>query len=802
MRRATLLAAILIIQGAWPASGGDTSFFEAKIRPVLIERCYRCHAVETGKAKGGLTLDTRDGVRKGGDTGPAVVPGKPDESLLLAAIRYHDDALKMPPKAVDRLDAAQIADFERWIKEGAEDPRASAPVVASKATNLVQAARTYWAFQPIADPSPPAVRDASWLWNDIDRFVLAGLDAKGLAPAPDADRRTLIRRVTFDLTGLPPTPEEVDAFEADRTPGAFEAVVDRLLASRSYGERWGRHWLDLVRYADTSGCNADFPVPQSAKYRDYVIDAFNRDKPYDRFLREQLAGDLLPARTDGERRDGIVATGYLAIARRFGSHNEEFHLTIDDEIDNLGKVVLGLSVSCARCHDHKFDPILQRDYYALYGIFASTKHAFAGTELPRNPKDFVALGGPEEERTLKALEREVIAVERKDQRLLEEKAKAPAKTDKTPPGTRTRDVVTAEYEVARLALRKVRIECARIDKAYAVSEGTVADTQIHKKGNPKDRGETVRRGFLAALGGQSLPPDANGSGRLELAGWLTDPKNPLTPRVMANRIWQGHFGRGIVASLSDFGIRGERPSHPELLDWLASRFLADGWSIKAMHRRLVLSHAYAMASEGDPYAGTLDPNNAMLSHISRRRLSAEEIRDAMLAVSGRLDRSVPGPHPFPRETDWYFTQHNPFVAVYESSHRSVYLMQQRIKKHPFLEVFDGADPNVTTADRPLSTTALQALFLMNDPFAHAQADALAGRLLESQPDERGRIDLAHRLLFSRPATAEDLALARAYLEDARTKLAATDIPDARRDRAALASYARVLLSSNEFLHVD
>jgi hypothetical protein len=802
MRRATRLAAILVILAEWPALGGDTSFFEAKIRPVLVERCYTCHALATGKAKGGLTLDTRDGLRKGGDTGLAVVPGKPDESLLVAAIRYHDVNLKMPPKAVDRLNTAQVADFERWIKEGAEDPRTSAPAAVPTNTDLVRAARTYWAFQPIADPMPPAVRDPSWIWNDVDRFVLAGLEAKGLAPAPDADRRTLIRRITFDLTGLPPTPEEVDGFVADPAPGAFEAVVDRLLASQSYGERWGRHWLDLARYADTSGCTADFPVPQSAKYRDYVIDAFNRDKPYDRFLREQIAGDLLPARTEAEQRDGIVATGYLAIARRFGSHNEEFHLTIDDEIDNLGKVVLGLSVSCARCHDHKFDPILQRDYYALYGIFASTKHAFAGTELPRNPKDFVALGGPEEARTLRALEREVIVVERKVERLAEEKGKAPAKSDKTPPGTRTRDVVTAEHEAARAALRKLRIDCAKIDKAYAVSEGTVADSPIHKKGNPKERGDTVRRGFLAALGGQSLPADAVGSGRLELAGWLTDPKNPLTPRVMANRIWQGHFGRGIVASPSDFGIRGERPSHPELLDWLASRFHAEGWSIKALHRRIVLSHAYAMASEGDSYAGTVDPNNAMLSHVSRRRLSAEEIRDAMLAVSGQLDPSVPGPHPFPPETDWYFTQHRAFVAVYESSHRSVYLMQQRIKKHPFLEVFDGADPNATTADRPLSTTALQALFLMNDPFAHAQADALAGRLLESQADERGRVDLAHRLLFARPASADDLAIARSYLDDARAKLASTEIPESRRGRAALASYARVLLSSNEFLHVD
>ena len=802
-----------------PASAGDSAFFEAKIRPILAERCYSCHGAISGKAKGGLTLDTRDGIRKGGANGPAVVPGLPDESLILAALKGEDEAAPMPPTAEGRLTSDQVADFERWIKEGAEDPRdvvtqsagTPKPGASTGEPDLrdpAVASKAFWAYLPVADPTPPPVRDAAWPRNEVDRFLLAAIEAKGLTPAPDADRRTLLRRVTFDLIGLPPTPEEVDAFLAEpgSTPEALARVVDRLLASPRYGERWGRHWLDLVRYADTSGCNSDYPIPQAARYRDWVIASLNVDLPYDKFLARQVAGDLLPAASPAEHAEGTIATGYLAIARRFGSQVNEGHLTIDDQIDNLGKVALGLSISCARCHDHKFDAIPQKDYYALYGILNSTRLTFPGIEVQQHPRDFVALGPASDAEALKAYETEVFEVEKTINRLKREvktaagvaKSGAAAK-----PGARPVEELRAELKTKSDRLRELEKNPPAIDKAYAAAEGKPRDAKIHKKGDPNRTGDEVRRGFLAVLGGQSLSEASTGSGRLELAAWLTDRANPLVARVMANRIWAGHFGRGIVASPNDFGMRGDRPSHPELLDWLASRLVNDGWSLKSLHRRIVLSHAYATAAEGDPKASEVDPNNALVSHAARRRLSAEEIRDALLAVSGQLDTTPPGNHPFPPEHTWRFTQHSPFVASYETNHRSVYLMQQRLRKNPYLDLFDGADPNATTPNRPTSTTPLQALYFLNDPFAHAQAKAFADRLVTEDPaGEAAQVERAYRLLLGRVAEPDEVALAIAYLDESRRTLADAGTPEADRSRAALASYARVLLSGNEFLHVD
>jgi cytochrome c553 len=712
-----LLCALSVHALAADQAGADV--FEKKIRPVLAARCFTCHTGNTPRA--GLHLDSALATR-----------GVIDSGKLMSAIR-RDGKLKMPPDAP--LPSDQVADFEAWIKMGAPDPRTEK---AAPAYNFDEA-RKFWSFQPVKDPAPPAVAEPAWNKTAVDRFVKFKLEEKKLTPLGTASKRVLIRRATFDLTGLPPTPEEVAAFVADTSADAFDKVIDRLLASPQYGERWGRHWLDLVRYADTSGCNADFPVPDAYRYRNWVIHAFNDDKPYDQFLREQLAGDLMASKDDEDRNAKIVATGYLAIARRFGSSNAEFHLTIDDTIDNVGKAMLGLSVSCARCHDHKFDPIPARDYYAMYGIFKSTKYAFPGTEIYPHARDFISLGSKPAADRLKSYQEELAELDRRIQAFNDMKeGKDLTKEERDKEIRRMKDrIIVMEHDPPKSP------------KAYAVSDGTSANSKIQLKGEPGHLGEEAPRGFLTVLGGQTLPADEKGSGRRELAQWITDPANPLTARVMVNRIWQHHFGQGIVASPNDFGARGDRPVNPELLDWLASRFRESGYSVKAMHRLIMRTRAYRMASGANEADTLIDSKNEYLWRFDRRRLDAEEIRDAMLDVAGDLDPSMGGAQPFPPETSFRYTQHVQFFAVYDTRRRSVYLMQQRLKRHPFLDTFDGADPNASTPARVAEETSLQALAMLNDAFVDEQADLLAVRAGMAYSTEAERIAYAYRLSFGR-----------------------------------------------------
>ncbi|MGE3819163.1 MAG: DUF1549 and DUF1553 domain-containing protein, partial [Isosphaeraceae bacterium] len=655
--------------------------------------------------------------------------------------------------------------------------------------------RERWSFQKPVPPRVPSVKNPAWPRGDVDRFLLAKLESQGLRPAPEASRSTLIRRLTFDLTGLPPTPEEVDAFLADSSPDAYERVVERLLASPHHGERWGRHWLDVVRYADTSGCNGDFPIPEAFRYRNYVISSVNADKPYDQFLREQIAGDLLPSRSEDQRYEQLIATGYLAISRRFSSVAEEFHLTLDDTIDNLGKAVLGLSVSCARCHDHKFDPIPQTDYYALYGIFESTRFAFPGTEIYRHQQDFVPLV-PEARREgelkpfltrMAEIDAEILAVY--------------TKIEVTDTG-KEKNALKGRWE----SLKKERDELVKslpaFEKAYAVSEGTPTDTRLQVKGDPKKLGEPVPRGFLQILGGQVVPSGSSGSGRESLADWLTDPSNPLTARVFVNRVWAHHFGQGLVRSVNDFGTRGQLPSHPELLDDLALRFVESGWSVKTLQRRIVLSSAYRMGSVDDPQAALIDPENTLLWTFPGRRLDAEEIRDAMLLVSGALERGPGGKHPFPPEITWRYTQHKPFIDDYPSQRRSVYLMQQRYRLQPFLATFDGADTNVSTGERKASTTPQQALFALNSPFVQEQAERWADRLLRDFSSQADRITRAYRVALGRPPTDDEVEVGLDFLREIEPPLKAAGIAGAAVPRAALVSYLRALMGGNEFVYVD
>lgn len=788
-------------------------FFEKNVRPVLVERCFSCHGGSAkGKPKGGLRLTSRDEVLRGGDSGPAAIEGKPEDSLLVHAVRYHDEP-RMPPNK--RLSEAEIDALSRWVESGLPWP-STAGSDSSKTTDpgrpggftITAQQRAFWSFQPVVDLAPPTVTDRTWPLSAIDQFVLAKLEAKGFKPAPLADKHTLIRRVSFDLTGLPPTPDEVDRFLADPASNAFERVVDRLLASPQYGERWARHWLDLAHYADTAGETADFPIPEAYRYRNYVIDTFNRDVPYNEFLRDQVAGDILAPEGPRERyAERIIATGFIATSRRFGFDPQNYHhLTIEDTIDTLGKAVLGLTVACARCHDHKFDPISSADYYALYGIFASSRYPFPGSEEFKRPRDFMpmrpqnevdAIIGPfrarlaEMEARLRENTAAKSSVEKELQGLNREDAKG-------------REALTTKRDrlaTARTQLQKDRDAWAAhppaIELAYAMAEGTTpANVRLQRRGDPKNLGSDVPRRFLEILGGGG--PIPAGSGRRQLADWLTDPANPLTARVMVNRIWQHHFGRGIVATPSNFGKQGQRPSHPELLDWLAARFVEGGWSIKKMHRLIVLSRVYQLSSTADSATAERDPDNVWLSHANRRRLDAESIRDAVLATSNGLDRTPGGPHPFPPVASWGFTQHGPFQAVYPSDRRSIYLMIQRTRRHPYLALFDGPDPNASTDRRNVTTVPTQALFFLNNPFIHEQSLKFAGRLLRSGGDDCSRIDLAHRLALGRAATVAEIQETEAFLNDVRAQIQ----PASECELAAWAGLGRVLFSSNEFLYVD
>ncbi len=788
-------------------------FFEKKIRPILVAHCAECHSSDSKRVQGGLLLDSRDGWMRGGDSGPAVVPGDPDTSLLMLAVRQTDKDLKMPPKG--KLSDTQIADLEVWVKNGAVDPRQvgnlAEPGSRPKYGMSLAEGRKFWSFQPVQDREVPTVRNGAWPRNAVDNFMLAKMEAGGVSPVPAADARTLLRRVTLDLTGLPPTPAEMEAFLADQSPRAFEQVVDRLLDSHRYGERWGRHWLDVVRYADTCGNASDYPVPQAHKYRDWVIRAFNQDLPYDQFLREQIAGDLLPGGTPAERYERIIATGYLAIARRFGGDRMgEHHLTLEDTIDNLGRAMLGTSIACARCHDHKFDPFLMSDYYGLYGIFASTRYPFPGAEADKVPADFVPLMTPAEIDALNTAHREQLAAIDAEIKTLEV---ADAEAKKLPDGPdKAKAVAAAEQALAAARQKRAALagQAPVVSNAYAVAEGTPANTKLHLRGDPKRLGDEVPRHFPAILGGHELPKDAAVSGRLQLADWIADPKNPLTARVMVNRVWQFHFGRGIVATPNDFGTRGLAPTHPELLDYLAARFVESGWSVKALHKLILLSQAWQLSSgaEHAPAIAVLamntqlDPSNDLFWKFNRYRLDAESIRDTLLFVGGDLDESPAGTHPFPPQHTWGWTQHNPFVAVYETRRRSVYLMQSRLKKHPYLALFDGADPSSSTGARLPSTTPLQALFVMNDPLAHAQSTNLASRAIELATDEPARISAAYQIAWNRPPTSDEQRECADFLQQYRDKLAELNTPLDQVDLQAWSALARVLMSSNEFVFVD
>ncbi|WP_161604238.1 PSD1 and planctomycete cytochrome C domain-containing protein [Roseiconus nitratireducens] len=776
---------------------------------ILRDHCLDCHGAQ--EQNGGLRLD---GVEQGlGDSGkPAIVPGQPKQSELLARVRSSDSDIRMPPEG-ESLTTEQIAQLEKWIAAGAPWPNGS---VADERTDDPPESE-HWSFQPVGAPSPPSVNDTTWPRGAIDGFIQFRREQAGLAVAPDADALTLLRRASYALTGLPPTVAEIDRFQQQVArvgrQRAFAALIDDLLSRPSYGERWGRHWMDWVRYADTAGDNSDYPIPQAYLYRNYIIDSFNQDLPYDQFLTEQLAGDLLPADTAGQRDRQTVATGYLAMARRFGSLVERYpwHLTIEDTIDNVGRTMLGMTLACARCHDHKFDPVSTRDYYGLYGIFASTRYPFPGIELFQTQRDFVPLlnevdrrSQPSEttdktKRLVKELESQLAKCERQAVENAQKEKSSDLATQR-----RLRDELDAMLLKARRAGERLADHLKTlptVPAAYAVQDAAPTDARVQIKGEPTRPGVTVPRGFPSVLGGQRLTPEtaSSSSGRLQLARWITSPENPLTARVIVNRVWQRHFGTGLVPTTSDFGTRGQMPTHPELLDWLARDFMDNGWSIKHLHRRIMTSRTYALASQAVADNHSRDPDNALYWRFNRQRMDAESLRDTLMLLAGTLDTTPhTEPHPFPPRKDWAFTQHHPFKDDYESNRRSVYLMTKRLTADPYFQTFDGPDRNVCTSDRDQSVTSLQALYFTNDPLLHHHATQLSSRLLDEIPSADQRAAMAVQMILCRPADDREVTWLLQHVRAAKQRLA--ERPDA--ESLAWASLVRSLFRLNEFLYLD
>jgi hypothetical protein len=787
-------------------------FFEKKIRPLLVENCYTCHSADTN-AKGGLRVDDRNGLLQGGNHGPAVVPGQPDKSLLIQKVTHTDPKVRMP--LGKQLPEPRIEDLKKWIRDGAAWPAVAVPASVGKPKPAYEKLKkTHWAWQPLAAPQPPQVGDTSWVRDDVDRFLLAKLEAKGLAPVKDCDRGVLIRRVTFDLTGLPPNPAQVDAFLQDDSPTAFEKVVDRLLASPAFGERWGRHWLDVARYAESTGPSRNIPYPHAWRYRNYVLDAFNADKPYDRFLQEQIAGDLLPTRSAKERDEQAIATGFLALGTK--DVNQRFKVrfvmdNIDEQIDTVTRSVLALTVGCARCHDHKFDPIPTTDYYALAGIFHSTDNcAGVRNKMGGGGLDYYdtamllqvgADKGPDPKRA------EKIALVKKDL----EKAKAEWEAIRgTPEGLATGSDGQPKQRPYRLKMERLQAELLVLTDigasgraAHGVREGkTIGDTALRVRGQAEALGPIVPRGFLSVLQVSDAPKiNPQQSGRLELAAWLTSPKNPLPPRVMVNRVWQHLFGQGLVTTVDNFGTTGDRPSHPELLDYLAGHFVRDGWSVKKLVRLLVLTRAYRLSADASAANLTVDPGNRLVWRHSPRRLDAEEIRDATLAAAGTLDPNRPEASPAKDLKVVELRDNGPEAGrlaeqVLASTHRSVYLPLLRGLVPRSLEVFDFAEQGMVTGSRDTTTVVTQALYLLNDPFVRQQSLALAGRVLREKGDDCAHIALAYRLTLARKPTEKEVRRALAYLQDCER---AGEPADPK--TPAWMSFCQALLGSAEFRYL-
>ncbi len=803
-RLPNLVAAVLLALSAAPFAASTVTaqprpteaetgadFFERRVRPILVQRCYECHGPDS-EHEAGLRVDSRGALLRGGDSGPAIVPGRPQASLLIDAINY-GEIYEMPPDS--KLPAEEIAVLTDWVRRGAPWPSSGKPArpdsASSRGYQYTDEDRNYWAFVPPAKPELPTVREKHWPRSPIDHFVLARLEAGGLSPAPPADKRTWIRRVTFDLHGLPPTPEEIEAFLQDDSPQAFARVVDRLLASPRYGERWGRHWLDVARYADSNGGDQNRIHAHAWRYRDYVIASINEDKPYDRFITEQLAGDLLPWETRQQRNQLWIATGFLAIGPKPLIKNDDALCemdVVDEQITTVGSALMGLTLGCARCHDHKFDPFPMTDYYALAGIFKSTRTIDRYVMRTHRSWTERALGSDADEHRHRELKREFDDVNNQRRLFGDDKKK--------------RKFFVKEMD-------RVRRELAKIPVAMAVREGKAADCRLHRRGNPRTLGDPVPRGFPAILCREPPPAiDTSRSGRLELAYWLTSPDHPLTDRVIVNRIWQWHFGRGLVPTPSNFGRLGTPPTHPRLLDWLAVYFREHGRSLKNLHRLILLSSTYRMSARATKAGLQRDPDNKLLWRFSPRRLEAEEIRDAMLMTAGQLDLHMGG-RSLPPIANYELTNQKKTVrrmidAAYQSNRRSVYLPVIRSGLYDMFRVFDFANPGLSTGSRSTTTVAPQALLMMNSPFTHRAAARCAAQLSIQYSSLSEQLDALYLSAFGRPLDPAERRRLEEFL--LRYQADATPVsPDSPQGgasrRLAMEALCRALFCSNEFIYI-
>ena len=942
------------------AQVADPDFFETTIRPLLSSHCFACHGVATQMA--GLNLSTAETFFRGGASGAVVVKGEPESSRLIDVVRYQGP-IKMPPSG--KLKDQELADLIAWVKMGAPWPDAQTKPALVPTSTAVQnrfskEQREFWAFSPVKSYSLPLVRDRSWCQSPVDRFILAELEKKGLTPVSPADKLTLLRRVTFDLIGLPPTVKEIDDFLADNSLDAFAKVVDRLLNSPRYGERWGRHWLDVARYADSAGADEDIRYPYAYRYRDYVIEAFNHDLPYDQFIKQQLAGDLLPAEKSGEiNTTGIVATGFLQVGPKLLAEQDKPKMVydmVDEQLDVTSRAFMALTVGCARCHDHKFDPIPTRDYYSMASIFASTRSLSKVQSLvsqllfvPLVPRDIADryrehqarikakseeiqdLMDTEETRraatlrpllskymlaawryenrpqSLKSLmvgdwawkedlqptilehwiqylkptddvrphlepwfrcvevgtlagqdasepvlptppsslaevalsfqkESEAIAAEWQEalakwKRKVEEANKVqmtpPEKPvfekgkhrffadvffEKGPFALPDKDPEQVFSQEAQVKISALRTEHEALRKsspaeppmACAVEEGPGVQQRVFIRGNVANPGEEVPKQFLQIIAGEHQAPITSGSGRLELADWLTNPNHPLTARVMVNRLWQWHFGEALVRTPNNFGKLGEPPTHPELLDYLARQFVKSGWSIKAMHRLILLSSTYQMSSTISKEAFETDPANRLLSHMSRRRLEVEEIHDGMLAVGGELDLTMGGTLQTGFGTDEENGDARLSVAPETTRRRTCYLPLRRSNLPSLLNLFDFGDATTPTESRSRTNIASQALYMMNSQFIADRAQQLARRIL-AEGEDRQRVALAYLYILGRKPKDGEVEEALGYRNALQKRLAdSSRDPEGRSvaDLKAWQSLCRVLLSSNEFIYVD
>jgi Protein of unknown function (DUF1553)/Protein of unknown function (DUF1549)/Planctomycete cytochrome C len=891
----------------------EVEFFEAKIRPLFVTRCYECHSSKD--PNGGLALDSREGLLKGGESGVAIIASDPDSSRLVNAIRYQNRDLQMPPKSP--LAPDEVAAIEKWIAMGAPDPRTEGVVetIPGPLGMSIEEGRKFWALQPIADPPLPSIREQSWVKSPIDAFVLSRLEGRELSPSPAADKRTLLRRITFDLVGLPPTPQEMRDFLKDNSPGALETVIDRLLASPHYGVRWGRHWLDVARYADSNGLDENLAFGNAWRYRDYVVEAFNTDKPFDRFVIEQLAGDLLP----DSNQETKTATGFLALGAKVLAEPDKDKLemdTIDEQLDTLGKTFMGMTLGCVRCHDHKFDPLKQTDYYGLAAIFKSTKsfgdtkqgaikhwyeHSFdTEAELAKQKEIDDAIAAKKKKVTefkneanvklrtqARALATEYLTaaiefdsqapfsqveliakrygleprilqpcrmyldsnrekaffqkwhelaaagdrseIEQHYRVLFMEMEKTLAAVKKENPKTEKLDDPDLEaarsalydnagflalpakpevvYDAATLQEYDRLMEETRLMESNApdgttvmgVREGTVLTSlPIHIRGSHRNLGASVERCFPRVMQSEdetiALPEKQ--SGRLELARWMASEQHPLTARVYVNRVWRWHFGSGLVNSTENFGSLGDRPSHPELLDWLAKRFIESGWSTKALHRLILSSSTYQQGSQVNEGYSEIDSENRLLWKFNLQRLEAEAIRDSVLFVAGRLDPMLGGKTIPLRNKQMVFDHTSVDHTRYDSLRRAMYLPVIRNNLYSMFEQFDFPDPTMPSGNRHATTVAPQALLLLNSDLILESADAMAQQLLQDQSQDSKRVVLAYVRGLSRRPTKVEVQGGLEFVKRMKSVRASAD-----KELQAWSLFCQSLFASNEFIYL-